>query len=68
VFIASILYPKPCDCKGLNGLLCFRAGHLTVPFGLRSAYVEYPALEPCPCTAMGFPDNSGFPRELFGID
>ncbi|MCI5194369.1 MAG: Abi family protein [Candidatus Electrothrix sp. AU1_5] len=27
-----------------------------------------PALEPCPYTAMGFPDNSGFPRELFGID
>ncbi|MCI5149953.1 MAG: CHAT domain-containing protein [Candidatus Electrothrix sp. MAN1_4] len=43
--MASILYPKPCDCKGLNGLLCFRAGHLTVPFGLRSAYVEYPDTE-----------------------
>ncbi len=27
-----------------------------------------PALDPCPYTAMGFPDNSGFPRELFGID
>ncbi|MCW5206569.1 Abi family protein [Desulfobulbus sp. F5] len=26
-----------------------------------------PALDPCPFTAMGFPDNSGFPRELFGI-
>jgi hypothetical protein len=27
-----------------------------------------PALEPCPYTAMRFPDNSGFPRELFRID
>ena len=27
-----------------------------------------PALEPCPYTAMGLPDNSGFPKELFGID
>ncbi len=26
-----------------------------------------PALAPCPFTAMGLPDESGFPREQFGI-
>jgi len=27
-----------------------------------------PQIDCCPFTSMGFPDNSGFPRKLFGID